>query len=364
MPKKIKVLHILYELRPSGAEVMIKIASPYWKEDGVELHVLSTANVVGDYADKLSNEGIIIHHIPFAYSLKFYNQLVRLICSNHFDVVHIHTERTALTYACLARLAGVPRIIRTLHSTYLFEGRTRFNRAVRRWAIRQLGVVQVSVSDSVKKNEQSRFRNSTHLIYNWYDDAHFIPPSLQERVEARKTLGLLGNEKVIVSVGNCAPVKNHVSIIQALALMKHVGQNPVYWHIGEEDTEEEERNLVRELDLGAQVFFWGRQDDVRPFLWAADVFVMPSFREGFGVAMLEAVGSGIPVVLARSPGLEEWSAFFPEIIYTDTSPNDLARGLMQVLKMQIETERVGNSLLKSKFAVKRGAQEYYKIYKN
>lgn len=362
MEKRIKILHILYELRSSGAEVMIKIAAPYWRENGLDLHVLSTAKVTGAYADKLSSEGIIIHHMPFANSLEFYIQMIKLIRSNHFDVVHIHTERTTLTYALLARLAGARRIIRTLHSTYLFEGLTRFNRAVRRWAVRQLGVIQVSISDSVKQNEQVRFGNPTHLIYNWYDDGHFFPPSLQQRIEARKTLGLSGNEKVIVSVGNCAPVKNHPAIIQALALMKKNGQSPLYWHIGEEDVERRERDLVRKLDLDELVQFWGRQDDVRPFLWAADVFVMPSFREGFGVAMLEAQGSGISVLLARSPGLEQWSAFFPEITYTGTTPHDLAHGLTMALSAPKNYKRMEPTLVGVEFSTIYGAREYLALY--
>lgn len=364
MAKTIKVLHILYELRSSGAEVMIQKATPFWKENGVVQHILSTAKEKGDFAAKLSSEGIVIHHIPFVNSMNFYCQLYRLMLSNHYDVVHIHTERTALTYALIARLAGIPRIIRTLHSTYLFEGLTRFNRAVRRWVVRKLGVVQVSISDSVQLNEQIRFRNPTQLIYNWYDDTHFIPPTLQERIEARKTLGLSGDEKVIVSVGNCAPDKNHDSIIRALSLMKYDGQCPVYWHVGEEDADRKERNLAQELDLETQIYFWGCQDDVRPFLWAADVFVMPSFREGFSIAMLEALGSGISVVLARSPGLEQWATVFPEIIFTGTSPDEIKLGLTQALKTHREEESEKQSMLHQRFSVSRGAQEYLKLYEN
>lgn len=360
----ISVLHILNEVRSSGAEIMIKTAHPYWQESGAVLHALGTGKVLGSYAGNLSDQGIIVHHLPFVNSLKFYSQMIRLLRAHQFDVVHIHTERAALTYACLARISGTPRIIRTIHNSFLFEGLLRVVLTVRRWAVRQLGVAQVSVSDSVKQNEQTRFGNSTRLIYNWFDDPHFRPPSMQERSENRKRLGLSNRQKVIVSVGNCATVKNHGAVIQALALIKKNELFPLYWHIGEEDSEHKEANLVRELDLDAQVRFWGRQEDVRPFLWAADIFVMPSFYEGFSLAMLEALASGIQLVLTRSPGLKEWATLIPEIIYTETSAADLARGLLQALKTPKNHEQAEqrSATIKTLFSVERGAQEYLILY--
>lgn len=359
-----KILHILSEIRSSGAEVMIKTALPYWQEGGAVLHALGTGKVLGSYAGNLSDRGIIVHHLPFANSQKFYSQLIRLLRAHQFDVVHIHTEHAALTYACLAHIAGTPRIIRTIHSSFLFKRLTRLTRTVRRWAVRQLGVAQVSISDSVKQNEQTRFRNPTRLIYNWCDDLHFRPPSMQERSENRNRLGLSEHQKVIVSVGNCAPVKNHEAVIQALALIKKNGLLPLYWHVGEEDSENREGNLAREFGLDTQVRFWGRQEDVRPFLWAADIFVMPSFYEGFGLAVLEALESGTQLVLARSPGLKEWADLIPEIIYTDTSAADLARGLLQALKMPKNHEQAAqrSASLRTLFSVERGAQEYLALY--
>lgn len=352
----------MYELRASGAEVMIKTAAPFWKERGIDLHVLSTSQNKGDYASNLANEGIIVHHLPFSKTFRFLFLLHNFFRSSNFDVVHIHTERYALTYALIARFARVPKIIRTIHGTYLFEGLTRFNRMVRRWIIRQLGVIQVSISDSVKQNEQIRFNNPTRLINNWYDDLYFYPPSPMERNKIRKNFGLSTGKKIIVSIGNCDPVKNHESIIKALLLMKSMGPNLEYWHIGEEDMEAREEKLVNELDLCPMVKFWSRQDDVRPFLWAADVFIMPSFREGLSIAMLESFGCGIPVVLARTPGLEQWSSIIPEIIYTGTSPADLAQGITLALQNGEKREEVDRSVITANFGVQRGVEEYFSLY--
>lgn len=362
MTKMMSVLHVLNELRPSGAEVMIKNAARYWRENGVDLHVLSTGRDVGAYAALLESAGIAVHHISFGRSLRFYAEFLNFVRSHRFAAIHIHTERAALTYTCLARLAGVDRVVRTIHSTFLFEGATKLKAIFRRWAVRHLGVTQVSTSESVHQNEASRFQNPSRLICSWYDEDHFREPSMEERTEARRALGLCETDKTILTVGNCAPVKNHGALIEALVLLRVSGMNPTYWHVGEEDPEGRERGRSQELGLDEQIRFWGRQTDVRPFLWAADVFVMASFNEGLSIAMLEAMACGVRLVLARSPGLIEWQTFFPEIVYADPSPTDLARALTQALDAPHRIELIPRGLLQAKFGVKGGSESYLRLY--
>ena len=86
-----KVLHILNTLRPSGAEVMLRLAAPYWREKGLELSILSTGEIVGPYAAELENAGYEIVHLPFSKTFKFGLSFFQLLNYKNFDVVHIHT---------------------------------------------------------------------------------------------------------------------------------------------------------------------------------------------------------------------------------------------------------------------------------
>jgi len=357
-----KVLHILNELRSSGAEVMIKNAAPYWQKKRVRLHVLSTGSTKGNYAETLAVAGYVVHHIPFANSLRFYFQIWQLMRTHHFDVVHIHPEHATLTYVVLARLAGIKVIVRTIHSNFQFNRVIKITRTIRRWAVYQLGVHQIAITDSVAKNEQSRFGNTTQVIYNWYDDSYFRPPTSAEKEQARQVLGFLENDNLILSIGNCAPVKNHTAIIQAIHSLKNKNYNILYGHIGEEDAEHNEQKLVQKLGLTQQVSFFGRQEDVRPYLWAADIFVMPSLYEGFSIAMLEALGCNLQLVLSRSPGLQEWEALFPEIIFTKTASQDLAMGLIDALNRNNKTIANSQAIRLRQFSTQQGAQSYYEIY--
>jgi len=362
MTKPLKVLHILYELRFSGAEVMIKGASSFWKQNGVDNHVLGTAEVIGDFSVNLRKEGIVVHHLPHENSLRFYKKFINFLRLHRFDILLIHVEGTFLTYAFLARIAKTPTIIRVIHSASLFKGKVRLNRTIRRWIVRQLGVIQISVSDSVRENEQVRFFNPTVQINNWYDDDHYHPPSKKERKEARNSFGLSENDKVILSVGNCAPSKNHDSIIKAIPLLTKNRYNIKYWHVGKEEIEKREQNLVYDLKLDSMIQFWGSQENVRRFLWAADIFVMPSFYEGFGIAALEAYACNLPVVLARSPGLDFWGAYFPETIYTEATAESLARGVTVALEEGNKFKNHDQTLLITNFGTLNGAKKYLSLF--
>lgn len=357
------VLHVLNELRPSGAEVMLKLAAPYWMEHGLDLHVLSTGQKPGSFAEALTDAGFKVHHLPFANSPNFYMRLIRLIRAYRFDVVHLHTEHATLTYAVLARLAGTKRILRTIHSNFLFRGITRSTRALRRFLVRQLGVIQISVSRTVQENELERFKNPTLLIYNWYDDSHFVPPTPKQRQAARAAIGLDDSEKCLISVGNCAPPKNHAVILQALRLLKEEGLQVKYLHVGEEDRDKTERRLAGQLGVDQQVYFLGYQKDVRPYLWAADVFVMPSSYEGFGIALLEALACDLRIVLAHSPGLTEWAELSPGIIYTEIDPNSLFRAIKKALHPSCPHGHILSEQVAEIFSVRRGAQAYADLYK-
>src|SRR5690606_26442738 len=121
--------------------------------------------------------------------------------------------------------------------------------------------------------------NPTLRIDNWLGP-EFRPPSLEERSAARAGYQLADDALVIASIGNCSKVKNHGAILEALPAIVGATHRPVvYLHAGSGDEEAHERELARELLLSAEVRFLGTVRDVRPMLWAADVFCMPSLHE-------------------------------------------------------------------------------------
>jgi len=166
----------------------------------------------------------------------------------------MHTERAFFLYAILAWLNNKLVIIRTIHSNFLFDGFIKCTRSKYRKLIHQLNVKQISIGQSVHDNELERFGNSTGIIANWCDLDYLRPPTIIEKEDARRRLGLL-DENIIISIGNCSPVKNHDLILRSLKLLKGKVKNLVYLHLGEEDPALRERKFAEELGISDMVNF-------------------------------------------------------------------------------------------------------------
>lgn len=98
------------------------------------------------------------------------------------------------------------------------------------------------------------------------------------------------------------------------------------------------------------------------FLWAEDVFVMPSIYEGFGIVALEAYACNLPVVLARSPGLDFWGAYFPETVYIETTADSLAKGETIVLEDSNNYKNHNQTLLFNNFGIQNCAKKYLSLF--
>jgi len=302
-----RVLHILNAVEHSGAEVMIRQAAPDLLALGVETVVLATGENLGAYEARMKSAGVPILELPFSKSPAFALRLWRVIRGGAFRVVHVHTERASFWLEVIARLAGVGRVVRTVHSSFSFDGALRFRRSFqRRIASQVLGVRYVFISADVAQNEQTRFGTRGTLVNNFVDEREYRPPQDGvERAAARSAMGVAPDEFAIVSVGRCSPVKRHGDIVRALRLLTDVGVKVRYLHVGDGPEGDSELTLAGELDLVDRVSFLGVLDDPRTALIAGDAFAMPSEYEGLGIAALEAAACGLPLVLYDSPGLRE-----------------------------------------------------------
>jgi glycosyltransferase involved in cell wall biosynthesis len=361
-----RVLHILNELKPSGAEVMLYAAAPYWREKRIKGDILTTGIIRGPFAARLQEAGYRIHHVPFSASYGFLERIYKILKEQNYDVLHIHTERANFWYALLGYLTGLRRIVRTVHNSFSFKGKLRIERLVQRWIMRcVVGVNCVSISESVEENELRTFRNRSHRIPNWFDDRKFRPPSLADKKNARATLAIPDDVVVLISVGGCSPVKNHSAIIEALARLP-ADAPALYLHMGPETEDHSERKLAESLRVCSRIRFLGVVLDIAPVLSASDVYVMPSLYEGFSVAAIEAMAAGLPAILSDVPGLSDFRQLCNDVHWVDTTPDSIARAMLQFIEMPESIRReMGLRLSRSvhnHFAIEKGAGAYAELY--
>lgn len=121
----------------------------------------------------------------------------------------------------------------------------------------------------------------------------------------REKLGLAADERVILSVGRLSQEKAHADLIAAFAQLSKTNPNLKLVIAGDGPERSPLESLSRQIGDGERIVFAGQVSDVQPFYGLADIFVLPSHREGSPNALLEAMAAGVPVVATTVGGVPE-----------------------------------------------------------
>lgn len=333
---KKRILNIFNALRPSGGETMLLSAQPALQRRGIESHVLSTGITAGPFAEDLARAGVFVHHTPFSKSLGFFAKVHRLIKQYSFDTVHIQTERAYLFYTIAGYAAGTPQIVRTVHHIFPWSGMLRLRSIVFRHMCSKLfGCIFLSNSRSGLANEWRCYRMRNLLIPNWYDSQVYRPRSIHEYKKARGLLGIADNCFVAVSLGGNSDYKNLGVVISAVATLPKQS-NIQYFQVGDEGPTKPLTKLLALYGNCSRVRICGRVPDPLPYLRAADVYVMPSTVEGFGVAAAEAMAVGVPSILSNRPALSDFKHVTDQIDYIECSADALQSALLRLESLDFQ----------------------------
>ncbi|MDX2048955.1 MAG: glycosyltransferase family 4 protein [Chitinophagaceae bacterium] len=293
-----KVLHILAEIKYSGAEIMLSTAESLFKKAGVETHALAMGKNEGEYAPVLRQKGFHVAHIPFRKNFSFFTQLRRYIRANKFDIIHIHNEQAFLWVALTCWTPFKKNIIRTVHSNFSFSGYLYLRRLIHHWVAQHILKVKfLSIAKSVYENELKVYKTKTVLINNWIDTGRFTAANTD-------CLNKQSVSNTIISVGSCIPLKNHTAILKLIKILKDRGHIFHYLHLGTGELEQCETETAKKLGINEQVTFCGNRNDVETYLAKASYFMMPSDYEGLSISCVEAMSSGRVVFVNDTYGLK------------------------------------------------------------
>lgn len=162
-------------------------------------------------------------------------------------------------------------------------------------------------SEMVRREIRERFgldEARLPLVRNGVDLARFRPPSSAQRAQARERLSLPAGAPVFAFVGAGFERKGLAGAIRALARLD-AGRGAMLLVAGDDRRAGRYAALARRLGVGARVRLLGGLDDVRPVLWAADAFVLPTLYDPFPNAALEALACGLPVITSTRSGAAE-----------------------------------------------------------
>ncbi|MDH4386883.1 MAG: glycosyltransferase family 4 protein [Caulobacter sp.] len=355
------VVHVLNELKYSGAETLLSSGSNWLIADLSPQYILSTGGNVGDYAPTLIECGYEVIHIPFRKTVSYGMEFAKFIRSNPSRIVHIHAERGFMLHAILALLAG-KKVVRTVHNAFRFSGPLRILRACERYLLSRAGVRMVACSQHVRQTEAETFLNRSVVVQNWIDTRRFRKRSASERRDARADLGIPESSFVLVSVGNHGKAKNQEAIVEAVR-MSQPDMPVLYLHCGEG-----ERDLRAALDIteADPVRFLGPVREVEKILRAADLFASPSHFEGGPLALFEAAATGLTCITTRV-GMATQLEGHDEIIFVGVTPAEIALALRKAHRQGLEKgpDHQGKlpDFVAAHFGPETGAGAYSTLYR-
>src|SRR5699024_5136379 len=129
--------------------------------------------------------------------------------------------------------------------------------------------------------------------------------TLIDRSRKRETLGISPDSFLILSVGEVNDRKNHSVIVKAISEIKNRDIQYVICGLGEKTNEI--KVLAEELGISSQVHFLGYRNDLNEIYHIADLFAFSSKREGLGLAGIEAMAAGLPIVTSNINGINDYS---------------------------------------------------------
>jgi N-acetyl-alpha-D-glucosaminyl L-malate synthase BshA len=284
---------------------------------GHQVHFISTETPfrLGEFQEGLSFHQVLTPTYPLfrepQYLLSLANRIVQVSREFNLDVIHAHYAVPHATAAFLSRqvLAATgqqpaPRVVTTLHGTDItLVGNDRSYSEIVAFSIQQSdGVTAVSASLRASTYEELGVTRDISVIPNFLDCAvHRRRPRAELR---RRFTGGDEQTKIVAHVSNFRPVKRAEAVMEIFDRIRR--EVPAHLLlVGDGPDLGLAYKLARDLGMAALVHSVGAQEEVVPLLSIADVFLLPSAQESFGLAALEAMACEVPVVASRVGGLPE-----------------------------------------------------------
>jgi len=248
----------------------------------------------------------LFHYQP--YELALSSKLVDMVKLHKIEILHVHY---AIPHAYAAYMAKkmlieediyVP-IVTTLHGTDItLVGSHPFYKPAVTFSINKSDAV-TAVSASLREDTLRLFdiKNDISVVPNFIDlEKH----SHKGITDCQRGMMAKENEKIITHISNLRPVKRVEDVISIFYnIQKEMPAKLMF--IGEGPEKEKVENQCIELGIQDKVIFFGRSNEIDKILCFSDLFLLPSQTESFGLAALEAMASGVPVISSNAGGIPE-----------------------------------------------------------
>lgn len=372
--KKLKIGITCYPT-VGGSGVMATELGKMLAERGHEIHFITSSmpfrlNKV--YPNIFFHEVEVNNYSVFQYppyDIALASRMADVIREEQLDVLHVHYAIPHAVCAVLGRdMAGQAGkrvgIVTTLHGTDITVlGDDALLTTAIRYGIEKSDVV-TAVSTSLKDQtlELIQPNQTIETVYNFVDEREYYP---RDGRELREAFGIEPDEKVLVHVSNFRKVKHVPDVINTFIKTRKYVKSKLLL-IGDGPEKHEAMQLAKQTPYGEDILFLGKQENLAELYAMADLKLLMSEKEAFGLVLLEAMACGVPGIGTRIGGIpevicHEKNGYIVELGDTDQAAHYAISLLLDDEKLQLFRKRAIQSV-QNRFHSEKIVEQYEALY--
>lgn len=361
-----KVLHIVGGAVYGGIS---RVVLNYYKNidrDKIHFDLAVTDKFIGHHANILEGMGCQIFPICLkSENLKLYRaQIKKILCNGDYDAIHVHSNDTSWVALRLAKQMDIKVRIAHAHTAgHLGNDTLKFRIRMTVCQLLNRHYATRLVSCGKKAGEfiygKAGTKMKKHCVLPNAIDTSVFSFNPEKRREVRESLGI-DNSFIVGMIGRLAPQKNTIRAISIFKEIKSKVPNAKLLMAGSGPDEEATKAEVHRLDLDQSVIFLGQRSDVYDLYQALDLYMLPSLYEGFPVAAVEAMATGLPCLLSDT--ITDELQFGSKVHYLPLDKEGIWAGIAQKYVAYHDRYSGQNEIQKHGLDIRDTACQLEKIY--
>jgi len=376
--QKNKVLFIVTQSELGGAQRYILDLAQIFNDT---FEVLAAAGGNGGLFDELTLNNIkfsklknLVREINLVKDIKAAWEIYKLIKKERPDILHVNSSKAGILGALAGRLAGVKKIVYTVHGFVFNEPMPAWQKTFYIWAEKISAWFKdylICVSEFDRQcGLKFKIAPAKKLItiHNGIDRINFL-----SQAEARQTLNKtyslqLTAYSLIGTIANFYPTKGLTYLIQAAEIIVKKYPACHFIIIGDGDGRQDLETEIEKNNLKNNFHLIGAIREARKFLKAFDVYVCASIKEGFPYSILEAMAAPLPIISTDAGGIPEMIEYNKSgLLISPANPQMLAEAILKLLTDDNQAKKLAAeaaNIVKNKFNLEKMAKKTAKLYEN
>lgn len=350
-----KIMQIIPLLDLAGAETMCENLTNSLIKLGHEVTVVSLYDYHSVITERMEKNGIKIIYLnkKSGLDLSLTFKLIKIFKEYKPDVVHSHLYAGKYAHVA-ASICGISGKVYTIHNIAKNEA-GKMNRTFNRFLFKKCHVVPVSLTEEIQKSVVDEYNidfKDTPVVFNGVS---------MEKCHIKNDYN--GNKRIL-HVGRFATAKNHEVLVKSIANLVESGHEVQLDLYGQGELKESIKDLVKKLHMENNINFCGLTDDIYSIMEKNDIFVLPSLYEGMPMTLIEAMGTGMPILASNVGGIPDMIENEKSGLLCEPTVDGVVKGLERLIESEEDRKRYGeNAVISSeKFSADKMAKDYYEIY--